>query len=501
MNLNFKTTPYKHQLDYLTRFGGRTACALLAEMGTGKSWMAINDFAQLAREGNCDRVLILAPNGVHRNWSLIELPKHMPDDIRWHELSWSPKKSKSFTNAKAEFIKKRPGVLSVLTMNWEALQHNSGFEYAKQFVEGGENVMIVCDESDAIKNPTALRTKNLMALKPYSRYRRIMSGTPIASSPFDLFSQFRFLNTTILGTSYYSFKAAFAQMANDNSWVVKSVRDKIEAKTGKPSKQKIQIVEKIDGQPAYKNLDRLAAMIEPHSFRVRKKDCLDLPDKIYSTTVVQMTSEQQAAYDKAKDELRLIYEHEETPINKLAALSKLAQITSGYYLHPMAEEPVRIPGDNPKLEALVERVTAAVAGGEQVIVWARYTVQADDVYQALTKAGLRCGVYNGQTSSDDRVQLIDDFQANNVDVLVGNQQAGGTGITLTAATLVVYFSNDFSLRNRLQSEDRAHRIGQTKSVLYLDLVAEGTIDEAVVRALQHKTSVAKVVLDEGFGVL
>ena len=328
-----------------------------------------------------------------------------------------------------------------------------------------------------------------------------MSGTPIASSPFDLFSQFRFLNSTILGTSYFAFKAAFAQMAPQDSWVVNSIRNQISAKTGKEDKRRIQVVEKVNGAPVYKNLDKLAAMIEPWSFRVRKKDCLDLPDKIYSTTVVQMTPEQVAAYDKAKDELRLMYNEEETPINKLAAYTKLAQITSGYYLHPMSDEPVRIPGDNPKLEALVERVTAAVAAGEQVIVWARYTVQANDAHRVLTEAGLRCGIYNGQTKSDDRIQLIDDFQSNNVDVLIGNQQAGGTGITLTAATFVVYFSNDFSLRNRLQSEDRAHRIGQTKSVLYLDLVAEGTIDEVVVKALQHKTSVAKAVLDEGFGML
>lgn len=489
----FKTKPFKHQLDCLTRFGRAQAWANLSEMGTGKTWIAVNNIADLWSSGECMAVIVFAPNGVHSNWTRLELPKHMPEWVRYRAAAWSSGGSK-IEKAEIESLYEcelGSGQLRILTMNWEALQSKRGFEAAERFCRSATRLMVICDESDAIKNPSAARTKALMKLKKYSQWRRIMSGTPINNSPFDAFSQFTFLDEHILGTtSFYAFKAEYAEMLQEGNPLLDSIRKR----TGGRFAPQV-VARGAGGRPKYKNLGKLAALIEPHSFRVLKKDCLDLPDKIYKTLLFDLTKEQQAVYDKAETECRLTFEENDTPFNKLVSITKLAQITSGYYIHPMAEIPVRIQGENPKLQLLLEQVQRIVDAGEKVIVWARYRIEIEDIVLGIRQLGISTAEYHGGTSAHERTAAIDAFENGSCKVFVGNQQAGGTGITLVAASYVIYFSNDFSLRNRLQSEDRAHRIGQTKNVTYINIAAKGTIDEGVVRALSSKKDVADAIVD------
>jgi SNF2 family DNA or RNA helicase len=357
--------------------------------------------------------------------------------------------------------------------------------------------MMVCDESDEIKNPSALRTKALMKLKRYSAWRRIMTGTPIDGTPFSAYSQFMFLDERILGTtSYTAFKSEYAEMVEATDPIMIAVVKKVG-----PRGAFAQIVKKdpVTNQPKYRNLDKLAKLISTHSFRVKKEECLDLPPKVYKTAIFRLTPQQRKVYIRAEEELRLQYGEETTPFNRLAIATKLSQITSGYYLHPLAEgEPVRIEGENPKLNLLAERVAACVAAGHKVIVWARYKIEILDIVMRLREASIACVQYDGSTTREDRVTAIDLFERGGVPVFVGNQQAGGTGITLVAASVVMYFSNNFRLRDRLQSEDRAHRIGQTKTVTYYNLVGKGTIDEAVVKVLLRKEDVADCIVDPNF---
>lgn len=493
----FKTKPYKHQLECLNRFGRQQAFALLAEMGTGKTWIVINNIADLWSSQDCDAVLVLAPNGVHTNWTRLELPKHMPDWVRWKSAAWVAGGNKRDKEAlEALYDNPNSGELRVLTMNWEALQSKRGFEEAERFANTTRRLMIVCDESDAIKNPSAARTKALMKLKKFSHWRRIMSGTPINNAPFDAFSQFTFLDETILRTtSFYAFKAEYAEMLQEGNPLLTAIKKR------SGSRFTPQVVARgVGGRPKYRNLDKLSRLIAPHSFRVLKKDCLDLPEKIYKTLVFSMTREQIEVYKKAEEECRIVFENEETPFNKLVAVTKLAQITSGYYIHPLSTEPVRIEGDNPKLDLLVERVERIVEQGDKVIVWARYRIEIEDIVRRLQEAGIACVQYHGGIGKDERTQAIEDFERGGAQVFVGNQQAGGTGITLVAASYVIYFSNNFSLRDRLQSEDRAHRIGQTRNVTYVNIVAKGTIDEAVVKALSSKKDVADTIIDKGLAL-
>lgn len=486
-----KTSPYAHQVRCLKQFGRREYFALLAEMGTGKTWIIINDFVDLWSTNDLDAVLILAPSGVQTNWTSIELPKHLPASIDLVTATW-PGLNKA-GKAKLDTVSKVQGAgpLRVVAMNWEALGTKRGLKYAMQFLKSARAPMIVADESDFIKNPSAIRTKNLMLLKHLSAFRRNMTGTMINNAPFDAFSQMNFLHSNILNCSnIYAFKAEHAELLPMNNELVRHIIAKTECR-GVPQ----VVATGIDGRPKYRNLDKLAAQIAPHAFRVLKSECLDLPKKIYKTVVFKMTPSQTAIYRKAAVECRLIFEQEVATFSKLVAAGKLAQITSGYYLHPDSDEPVRIDGPNPKLDLLEERVRVLVARGEKVIVWARYRVQIADIVERLTAASIEVIEYHGGVKKKDRPKIIERFENGTAEVFVANQQTAGTGLTIVAAKYVFYFSNDFSYRNRVQSEDRSHRIGQRRNVTYTDLIAQGTIDETVIKSLAGKEDVARSILD------
>lgn len=494
--MKFKTKPYTHQIECLQTFGGKEYFALLAEMGTGKTWIIINNAAGLWEQGLCDAVLVFAPNGVHSNWTRLEIPKHMSDEVPYICATWSANARKQERyEIETLFSSIEEKKLRIFTMNWDALQTKKGIAAAERFSQSSQKLMIVCDESDSIKNPRAKRTKALMKIRRYAAYRRIMTGTPINNSPFDAFSQFSFLSEEILQTkNFWAFKAEYAEMLQPGNDLLQHIR----SRTGRTP----QIVAKgVGGRPKYRNLDRLARLISPHSFRVLKADCLDLPDKIYKTLLFDLTPTQRAVYKKCEKECRLVFEENETPFNKLVALMKLAQITSGYYIHPLAKEPVRIEGETPKLDLLIERVQKVIEQGGKVIVWARYRIEIEDITYRLRDTKINFVQYHGGIKKKGREDAINNFENGDAQVFVGNPQAGGMGITLVAANYVIYFSNDFSYRKRAQSEDRSHRIGQSKNVTYINIAAKGTIDEIVIHALHNKRDIANEIIDRGMEML
>lgn len=491
----FKLPPLNHQLECLNRFGRSEYFALLAEQGTGKTYIIINNIADLWSSRELDAAIVFAPNGVHTNWTRRELPKTMPDWVRYRAAAWQASMGKKEKAAFDSLLGSSDSTeLRILTMNWEALATKRGKEVAERFCNSASKLMIVCDESHRVKNPSTVTYKALDKLKKQSNWRRIMSGTSIANAPFDAWSQFMFLDEDILGcSSYYAFKSEYAEMIPAHSKMLQGIMRK-HGMARAP-----QIVQRDNtGKPKYRNLEKLNKLIAPHSFRVLKKDCLDLPDKVYKTAYFDLTIEQRRIYNKALEEGRLSLEGEDTPFTRLVVLGKLAQITSGYYLHPDSEEPVRIDGGTPKLALLLDRVSAALEEERKVIIWARYHVEIDDICTALSADGLEPGAdfvqYHGGIKKADREVAIDTFENGTARVFVGQQQAGGVGITLIAASEVIYFSNTFSLVDREQSEDRAHRIGQTKTVVYTNLVASETIDEQIVDALQSKKTMAEIIL-------
>lgn len=583
----FKTQPFKHQLDGLIASGGREFFAYFCEMGTGKTWMAINDLASMWGEGKADAAIVFAPKGVHTNWVINELPKHMPDWVRHRAVAWKSGAGVREMERIHQILKPEQGTLRILTMNWDALVHASGFNFAHKFCTTTQKLMIIGDESQRIKNPQAGTTKALMKLRKFSTARRIMSGSSVLNSPFDLFSQITFLDKYILQTdSFFSFKTEYAEMLQPGNRLLTGIMKQrvrmdpavylrcqtsanaiydICAKNGRlelvqiaeaikmhlddrdyeavitacealknelnPKVQSVaktellklidgvqkacveftnraakilnnprrlpQIVAKgKDGKKKYRNLEKLKALVDPHCFRAFKDECLDLPPKIYKRSWYDMSARQRAVYKKMKDEARLLLaDGNESPVNKLAALMKLAQICSGFAIEPGSRNVIEIEPKvlTPKLELLKERLEDKDFSTGGVIVWARFREEQEQIERVLQDLGLTYGVYNGATSDDERDRIKLEFESGEIEVFLGQQRAGGTGITLVRADYVLYYSNTFSLEERAQSEDRAHRIGQGKKVVYEDLLGTNTIEPKVLKVLEDKQELADVL--------
>lgn len=515
----FRRKPFAHQLAALEFTAARQEFALLMEQGTGKSFVLMNDAARRWSCGELSGVFILAPNGVHTNWCLRELPQDMPEGVPWRAapfFSDANKAERAAMEALFEPSSEKP--LRFLTMNWEALITDKGFAAAEKFCtlmrDKGRGLMIAGDESQRVKSPSSQRFKALKRLRPLSKARAILSGTPITNAPFDAFSQFGFLDPEILETtSFTAFKAEYAQLMPgrhglmrhlDQRWLpalqkkyshIQNPQERSNAIERELARRRPQIVMKDEatGRPLWRNLGRLEALIAPHSFRVLKKDCLDLSEKIYTQRYFRLTRKQLDAYNLLQDELRLqLFDDTLAPLARIASITKLSQVVSGYFIVPGTDEVQRImpPEDNPRLAALLDELEDADG---QVIIWARFRAELEDIAHALLAEEIPFVQYHGGITARGRSEAIDSFQGGAARVFLGQQAAGGTGITLTAASAVIYYSNTWSLEDRLQSEDRAHRIGQKGAVRYIDLLAQGTIDEKIVDALRGKINLASIV--------
>lgn len=461
------------------------------EQGTGKTAVAINDAARRWGVGELDGVLVLAPNGVHANWTLREIPTHMPDWVQLASAAWYSSPNKKEQQALEELF--RSGrVMRVLTMNWEALITKDGWDMAKRFAMSCARLMVVADESQRVKNPKAQRTKVLMKLVPFSSVRCIMSGTAIVQSPWDAFSQFGFLHPYILETqSYTAFRAEYAELLPPGHGLLRHIVER----TGGRFQPQI-VARNPDGTPRWRNLEKLEKLIAPHSYRKLKIECLDLPEKVYTQRYFRMTAKQARMYKLLRDELRLkLADGTIAPVERIAAITKLSQVVSGYFLVPGTDRTERIMqlNDNPKLLMLLDEIEECEGS---IIIWARFHVEIADIMKVLAEADISAVEYHGGIAQRARQDAIDKFQSGAVRVFVGQQAAGGTGITLTAASNVIYYSNTWSLEDRLQSEDRAHRIGQRNTVRYVDLLAQNSIDDNVLRSLRAKTDLARTVLGD-----
>tara|TARA_X000001316_G_C922405_1_gene37718 strand:- start:3008 stop:4477 length:1470 start_codon:yes stop_codon:yes gene_type:complete len=471
MQYNFKTEPYQHQRDALEASHNKSNWAYFMEMGCGKSKVLIDNMAWLHNQGKIDLAIIVAPKGVYRNWVLKEIPIHLPDDVEHEVITWRSSPNKTQQGELKDAITSDNG-LKIFVVNVEAFTSQKLLKYISALIKG-KKFLLTVDESTVIKNPKAKRTKTLTALGRNAKYKRILTGSPITKSPMDLFSQCNFLSPDLLGhTSYYSFQNRYA--------ITKTMR------MGAHSFE--QIV-------GYRNLDELSQRLKTFSSRVLKEDCLDLPDKSYGVRYVQMTPEQARHYRTLKDYALAILDDEQvTATEAMTQMLRLQQVLCGYL--PTDEGTmVDIPSNrvNAMLEALQE-----IPG--KVIIWARFRKDIEQITEKLCEVyGANAArSYYGGTSEEERDSLVQDFQDpyHETRFFVGNPQTAGYGLTLTAAHDVIYFSNDFNLETRVQSEDRCHRIGQTHKVNYIDLVTEGTVDEHIVKILQNKMKLAGQALGE-----
>ncbi len=471
MNYKFKTDPYAHQLSALEKSWDREEFAYFMEMGTGKSKVLVDNIAMLYDKGKINGALIIAPKGVYNNWYTQEIPNHLASHIQPKMVLWTASTSKS-KQKEYDSLFETGYDLHILIMNVEAFSTKKGLDFAGRFLRTHRTMMAV-DESTSIKTPTAKRTKSILSIGKLANYRRILTGSPVTKSPLDLYTQCAFLNEHLLGfTSFYTFRNRYAVMVDRNF-----------------GGRRVQI-------PAgYKRLDELSQILKAFSDRVLKENCLDLPEKVYVERQVELTDEQSKAYSTMKSAaLASIKGKMATAPHILTQMMRLHQITCG---HLKSDDGTITEIKNNRLEELLD-VLDEIEG--KAIIWANYIYDIEHIVSVIKKKHGENSVvqYYGAVSSDKRQEAIQKFQDTNsaARFFVGNPQTGGYGITLTAANTVIYYSNGYDLEKRLQSEDRAHRIGQKKSVTYVDLVTPKTVDEKIKKALRKKINIATEIMGE-----
>ena len=470
MRYKFKTKPYAHQLTALEKSWNQITFAYFMEMGTGKTKVLIDNAAMLYDKGKIDGLLIVAPKGVVGTWYDQELPTHLPDHIENVTILWQANITKT-QREKLDSLFEPEELLHILIMNVEALSTTKGKDFASKFILS-HNTLMAVDESTTIKNPKAQRTKNIINLSTQAKYRRILTGSPVTKNPLDLFSQCYFLDPFHLEhESYYSFRMRYAIM-----------------KTAHISGRSIQLVS------GFKNLAELSDKIQPFSYRVLKEDCLDLPDKIYMKRQITLSPDQFRVYDQMRKEaLATLNGKQVTTVNVLTQLMRLQQITCGHFTSDDGEtQPIK----NNRITELMN-VLDEIEG--KAIIWAHFQYDITAIIKEIVKVHGPGSVvdYYGLTPQNERDTNRKKFQSDpKCRFLVGTPSTGGYGLTLTAASTMIYYSNGYDLEKRLQSEDRAHRIGQKKNVTYVDIIAENTVDEKIVKSLRKKVNVASEVMGE-----
>jgi SNF2 family DNA or RNA helicase len=454
--------------------GSKDAYGFFMEMGTGKSKVLIDNLGTLFLEGKCNFALIIAPKGVYRNWVAKEIPEHMSDDVPHRVIRWvsSPnKKQKQELNS----IKDAYSGLTIFVMNVEAFStvkgQNAGIWLANKLGKFG---LIAIDESTTIKNHKAKRTKSLMKIAAGFSYRRLLTGSPVTKSPLDVYSQCEFLRPGLLGyDSYWAFQSRYAVIKKQNMG----------------GRSFTQVV-------GYRNLDELTDRIDRYSYRVLKKDCLDLPEKTYTARYIPLTKEQKMMYERIQREALMLFDDGEmvTAPAVITQLLRLQQVLSG---HIKTDEGKIVTFPTKRMDAL-EEIMEEHNG--KAIIWSRFRYDIQAIVLTLQKKyGKHSAAgYFGDTGDEERNDIVRNFQDPNhpLKYFVGNPATAGYGLTLTEADLVVYYANDFNLETRIQSEDRAHRIGQKNPVTYVDLICEGTIDEKIVKSLRAKIDIGAKVLGE-----
>ena len=468
MNYKFKSKPFAHQSKALEMSWDKEVFAYFMEMGTGKSKVLIDNIAMLYNAGKINAALIIAPKGVYKNWFDSEIPNHMPDYIEKKIGLWrtdpDAKELKPLFTTGAE--------LHILIMNVEAFSTKKGVMFANKFLSC-HKALIGIDESTTIKNPNAKRTKSILSLKPHSKYRRILTGSPVTKSPLDLFSQCQFLDPWLLSQqSYFAFRTRYAICRKINV-----------------SGRQVEIV------VGYRNLGELSDKLKPFSYRVLKDDCLDLPPKTYTKRIIELSDEQKKVYKTMKEKaIAFLNGKMVSTATVITQLMRLHQITCGHFTSDDGDvQEIK----NNRIDELMD-ILEEMEG--KAVIWAHYRYDIEKIVESISKKYGENSVvtYYGDTSTDDRQKAITQIQDKNSPVrfIVGTPQTGGYGITLTGASTMIYYSNGYDLEKRQQSEARIDRIGQEKPMTYIDIIAEGTVDDKIVQSLRKKVNIATEIMGE-----
>jgi SNF2 family DNA or RNA helicase len=485
--MRFHTEPFgPYQRDDFDRTKDHRTFAYFWEQGLGKSWLAINVARHNWEQERIDAVLITAPNGVHAAWIYDQFPAHLPGDFPWEGMVWWPTVARSHwadvrLNLRS-FVQQRDKLL-VLATSYHSFLQDRSFNVIRQFLEQ-RKVMWVLDESDDIGNPKAQWSRRILRLAPLATMRRIATGTPYKDgTPLAYWSQFHFLHPRILADTptYKSFQMKYAE------WWMRPV-------PGRPYSAMIPKKDPATGRQKFKHLDELETLIAQRAVRRTKVEVLpQLPEKLYDKIYVELSPKQQSTYDLLRDEALLDLGERGLRAIEMVMVQRLRlqQVACGFYPADGEEPEERIPGTLPRLEQTVDLVEK-VPG--QVIVWARFRMDIDLLVEEFRRRGIATARYDGKVADRERAGILEGFTRGDTKVLVGNQAALSRGHTFTNSSRAFFYSNYEKLLLRVQAEDRQHRIGTRRAVLYTDVLARDTVDELTVEALRAKQNVADYLM-------
>jgi SNF2 family DNA or RNA helicase len=468
-------------------------------MGVGKTKPIIDSIAWLYLRQRITGALILAPKAVAPNWARDELPKHMPDAVAgktrvllWHTERYRTRKYQR----ELEMALAHPGLL-IVCMSYDGImvgtpgkvwrlkgeKARQGYHVAKELLTS-RRCMMVLDESTHISKPSSKRSIRVLSASRYAAYRRALSGTPVDDKPFDIFAQIKFLRPPKWWKSYKAFQSNFGEF-------------EMRLRRPRACRHDDPATCTCKRYPAllyYKNLDELHEAVDRTGSRLLKSEVLDLPPKIYQKRYFELTGEQRRVYDELRRKLIVWLEGGDmiTAPLVITQLLRLQQITSGYC--PTDDGGTLLFPGHLRIPLLLETLAEA---DDQVIIWTRFRQDVEQIMAALADTGISAVRYDGQTSHQDREAARSKFQGGEVRAFVANPKCAGEGLTLHAASRVLYYTTDYRLSKRLQSEDRAHRAGMPdRPVIYIDLVALDTVDEKVLDALRAKKDLADEIMGD-----
>ncbi len=437
-----KTKLMAHQREAVAKVLPSRVGALFMDMGTGKSRTTI-ELANL-RASKIDKVVWFTP---------VSLKLSVAEEIRKHTDCTDMCVFDGKTNSR-NLPRVRWYVIGIESMS----SSNRVVAAVNQIIT--ERTMVVLDESSYIKGPHSKRTERLTYICAKARYRLILTGTPLSQGVVDLFAQMRFLSPKILGySSFYSFAANHLEYSEKYPGMIVRAH----------------------------NTEWLAAKINPYTYQIRKEDCIDLPNKIYSTNYSYMTDEQRYWYEWIKDKFLMYVNPDDWDSYKLFQLfNALQQVVSGFYNEKHYKTgDVLHQFDNDRID-LFSEIVGQIPGDEQVIIWAKYMYDIQQISKALRNESYV--LYTGLQNEKQKEQAKLSFQAGDVQFFIATPSSGGHGLTLNEAGTVIFYNNSFKYSERIQAEDRCHRIGQTKNVHYLDIVCSNSIDERIMDAISCKES-------------
>lgn len=528
----FKTKPMEHQVTAYNFGHDKDFFALFAEQGTGKSKMTIDIASNWFLDGIIDAVMVIAPNGVHKQWGIEQIPIHSPIDT---EIVVFKSGAGKALKDKIHHIIYEPDAqrLKWFMVNVEAFSYPTYLSLFKEFITR-YRTFIVIDEVTAIKNPDAKRTQNIIrglakctwrgkaltSCTPLATRRAILTGTPVTNSPFDLWAMFEFLKPGYFDRSFYSFKAHYGLQRKVDMWQgpvqravtmplkaeeIREIREAVSAKDIESvcakygiSERDVQyIVDNPSCDVPYKYLGELKESIQNDAFFISKDECLDLEPKIYKRRVIPMDDEQLRLYTELEEQYITEFEGQEVSVlNKLTLYTRLSQICGGFIPYEDEETGLWKPtsiGKNPKADALIEELMLC---DYPCIVVTRFTAEANYLYELISEklTSLSVGLYIG--SRKEPKDPIEAFKQGQLHVLIANERMISKGHNLQNAHNVFFYSNSYSLEDREQTEDRIHRNGQTEKCLYMDLIMEGSIDMKVYSALKMKKKLLDYIRDK-----